>query len=254
MGIISDKLDQKIRGNDVTKYGDTIAIVTGYDNIKNTASIKFTNPNGGSVLTATNISMETVGGGLSQSAPTIGQKCWITFLGSNLLSPVISSFFDDEYYDNVYSKKSTADQGAYLISSFINDIDTDSIIVKAMIEDYEDSEASKQKYTAAKEYVNTDSTVIIRKLLMEIDKYKSSEDGITNTLTNSTVKFKDNGEIDVFVSNNTGIRINPNTKNISFFGKTLNTTVIDSWTIEAPEVIIKGNLKVSGNITKGDES
>ena len=58
----------------------------------------------------------------------------------------------------------------------------------------------------------------VRKTIMEIDKYKSSEDGITNIKNNSTLKFKDNGDIDIFVNNNTGIRISPNSKSIEIYG------------------------------------
>ena len=43
-------------------------------------------------------------------------------------------------------------------------------------------------------------------------------DGITNIKNNSTVKFKDNGDIDIFVNNNTGIRISPNYKSIEVYG------------------------------------
>ena len=60
--------------------------------------------------------------------------------------------------------------------------------------------------------------MVARKTIMEIDKYKSSEDGITNIKNNSTLKFKDNGDSDIFVNNNTGIRISPNSKSIEIYG------------------------------------
>lgn len=218
MGIIGDKLQQKIENNNNIRYSDTVAEITEYDNIKNTASVKFANPNNGSIMTADNIAVKINMGGLSQAALKIGQKCWISFIGNNLLCPVITNLCDDQYYDNIYSKKTNSDQGAYIVDSNINNIDIDSIKVTPMTDDYfNDSVASKYSLIT-KDYTDTEAIQEVRKIIMEIDKYKTSEDGITNIKNNSTVKFKDNGDIDIFVNNNTGIRISPNSKSIEVYG------------------------------------
>lgn len=218
MGIIGDKLQQKIENNNNIRYSDTVAEITDYDNIKNTASVKFANPNNGSIMTADNIAVKINMGGLSQAALKIGQKCWISFIGNNLLCPVITNLCDDQYYDNIYSKKTNSDQGAYIVDSNINNIDIDSIKVTPMTDDYfNDSVASKYSLIT-KDYTDTEAIQEVRKIIMEIDKYKTSEDGITNIKNNSTVKFKDNGDIDIFVNNNTGIRISSNSKSIEVYG------------------------------------
>ena len=218
MGIIGDKLQQKIENNNNIRYSDTVAEITEYDNIKNTASVKFANPNNGSIMTADNIAVKINMGGLSQAALKIGQKCWISFIGNNLLCPVITNLCDDQYYDNIYSKKTNSDQGAYIVDSNINNIDINSIKITPMIDDYfNDSVASKYSLIT-KDYTDTEAIQEVRKIIMEIDKYKTSEDGITNIKNNSTIKFKDNGDIDIFVNNNTGIRISPNSKSIEVYG------------------------------------
>lgn len=218
MSIIGNKLQQKIENNNNIRYSDTVAEITDYDNIKNTASVKFANPNNGSIMTADNIAVKINMGGLSQAALKIGQKCWISFIGNNLLCPVITNLCDDQYYDNIYSKKTNSDQGAYIVDSNINNIDIDSIKVTPMTDDYfNDSVASKYSLIT-KDYTDTEAIQEVRKIIMEIDKYKTSEDGITNIKNNSTVKFKDNGDIDIFVNNNTGIRISPNSKSIEVYG------------------------------------
>ena len=218
MGIIGDKLQQKIENNNNIRYSDTVAEITKYNNIKNTASVKFANPNNGSIMTADNIAVKINMGGLSQAALKIGQKCWISFIGNNLLCPVITNLCDDQYYDNIYSKKTNSDQGAYIVDSNINNIDINSIKVTPMTDDYfNDSVASKYSLIT-KDYTDTEAIQEVRKIIMEIDKYKTSEDGITNIKNNSTIKFKDNGDIDIFVNNNTGIRISPNSKSIEVYG------------------------------------
>ena len=55
-------------------------------------------------------------------------------------------------------------------------------------------------------------------ILDTINKYTVTEQGITNLETKSTIKFKDNGDIDIFVNNNTGIRIDANTQTINIYG------------------------------------
>lgn len=218
MGIIGDKLQQKIENNNNIQYSDTVAEITEYDNIKNTASVKFVNPNNGSIMTADNIAVKINMGGLSQAALKIGQKCWISFIGNNLLCPVITNLCDDQYYDNIYSKKTNSDQGAYIVDSNINNIDINSIKITPMIDDYFNDSVSNRYSLITKDYTDTEAIQEVRKIIMEIDKYKTSEDGITNIKNNSTVKFKDNGDIDIFVNNNTGIRISPNSKSIEVYG------------------------------------
>ena len=218
MGIIGDKLQQKIENNNNIRYSDTVAEITEYDNIKNTASVKFANPNNGSIMTADNIAVKINMGGLSQAALKIGQKCWISFIGNNLLCPVITNLCDDQYYDNIYSKKTNSDQGAYIVDSNINNIDINSIKITPMTDDYFNDSVSSRYSLITKNYTDTEAIQEVRKIIMEIDKYKTSEDGITNIKNNSTVKFKDNGDIDIFVNNNTGIRISPNSKSIEVYG------------------------------------
>ena len=218
MGIIGNKLQQKIENNNNIRYSDTVAEITEYDNIKNTASVKFANPNNGSIMTADNIAVKINMGGLSQAALKIGQKCWISFIGNNLLCPVITNLCDGQYYDNIYSKKTNSDQGAYIVDSNINNIDINSIKITPMTDDYFNDSVSSRYSLITKDYTDTEAIQEVRKIIMEIDKYKTSEDGITNIKNNSTVKFKDNGDIDIFVNNNTGIRISPNSKSIEVYG------------------------------------
>lgn len=218
MGIIGNKVQKKIDDNNNIRYSDTIAEITYYDNIKNTASIRFANPNSGSIMTADNIAVKINMGGLSQAALKIGQKCWISFIGNNLLCPVITNLCDDQYYDNIYSKKTNSDQGAYIVNSNINNININSIEVSPMINDYFNNSVSDKYCLITKDYTDTEAIQEVRKIIIEIDKYKTTEDGITNIKNNSTIKFKDNGDIDIFVNNNTGIRISPNSKSIELYG------------------------------------
>lgn len=247
MGILSDKLNEKINTSQVAKYGETIGRITSYDHTTNTASIIFMNPNGGGTLIADNVAFQLGYGGGSASSPAEGQKCCINFLNNNLLTPVISSLFDDQYYENVYSKKTNADAGAYLVDEFIHNTDT-KIKTTPMIQDWLDiNNNDDEKYVAFHDnYKEKKIVAEVYHDIAQLDKYLDTEDGITNIKNKSTIKCKDNGDIDIFVSNNTGIRINPDNKTISFFGLSLNT-FMEKWTINN-DVTINGNLTVNGQI------
>ena len=57
----------------------------------------------------------------------------------------------------------------------------------------------------------------------EIDTIQKALDAITTSnpviyIKDGEYKFKDNGDIDIFVNNNTGIRISPNSKSIEVYG------------------------------------
>jgi hypothetical protein len=83
----------------------------------------------------------------------------------------------------------------------------------------EEDNSNKTKYiNDLGDYSNTDTSVLVHETLNTLDKYKSTEQGITNLKTKSTIKFKDNGDIDMFVSSNVGIRISPENKSIEFYG------------------------------------
>lgn len=248
MGIIADKLNDKISYSNLEKYNDTIGMIMSYDHFRNVASIVFNNPNGGGVLTADNVPLKMPKGGAVPSAPQNRQKCIISFFGSNLLSPVITDLYNDEYYETVYSKKTSADEGAFIIDQYINTIKAPSKIVPMINDWVETSNTDPEKYTSNMfDYTNVDVTELMMYELAQVDKYKNTEDGITNTKTNATIKCKDNGDIDIFVSNNTGIRINPDNKTINFFSKSM-VCNMQEWIINTKNVVVNGNLIVKGKI------
>jgi hypothetical protein len=248
MSLIGDKIQEKIDYGNAQRYGDIIGMITAYDHTSNTASIVFQNPNGGGSMTADNVGVKLTEGGAAPAAPHERQKCIITFLGDNILNPLVTSLFTDEYYEDVYAKRTNTDEGAFIVDQFINDI-----VIPAkttpMVEDWIDKvNDHPEKYnTNFKDYSNIDAVRETLFELMQIDKYRKTEDGITNIKTKATVKCKDNGDIDIFVENNTGIRINPNTKSITLFGMNI-ASIAQEWNIKAKNVVIDGNLTIRGQL------
>ena len=83
----------------------------------------------------------------------------------------------------------------------------------------DESNNNKDKYNGhVDDFISKDLELDMFEILDTINKYTVTEQGITNLETKSTIKFKDNGDIDIFVNNNTGIRIDANTQTINIYG------------------------------------
>ena len=214
MGIIRDKLNEKINNYNNIKYGDTIAVIDEFNHITNTANIHFNDPNSGIVHYAKNVSYKVQQGGMATASPTVGTKCWISFLSSNLLTPVITSLCDDYYHKNSYSQKTNTNSGAYINNYEVIHTDT-TIETTPMINDY-NINMKKEEFG---EYIDTDIAKQTRQMIMESDKYKSVENGITDIITKSTIKMDEDGNINIFVNNNTGVKICPSTSSIEIYGQ-----------------------------------
>ena len=57
--------------------------------------------------------------------------------------------------------------------------------------------------------------------IRNINHYTDNEQGITNLSNHSTVKIKENGDIEMFVENNIGIRISKQMQKIYVYGLTV---------------------------------
>ena len=214
MGIIRDKLNEQINNYNNVKYGDTIAVIDKFNHITNTADIHFNDPNSGAIHYAKNVSYKVQQGGMATAAPSVGTKCWISFLSNNLLTPVITSLCDDYYHKNSYSKKTNTNSGAYISSYEVLDTDT-TIETTPMIKDYYVN-IKKEEF---EEYSNVDIIKKTQQQIMESDKYKPTENGVTDIITKSTVKMDEDGNINIFVNNNAGIKVCPMTGSVEIYGQ-----------------------------------
>ena len=214
MGIIKDKLQEQINANNKQQFNDTTATIIEYNMVLNTAKIRFLNPNGEGYVYRDNVSIANTLGGLTGAGIYPGQSCTITFLKNNMYAPVITGLIG-----NNYSNKTCSDQGAYIVDSSVLSYDKPESITPMINNWIEESNTNITKYNNdLGDYTNTDASESIHEALNTLDKYKSTEQGVTNLKTKSTVKMKDNGDIDLFVTNNIGIRICPSNKTIEFYG------------------------------------
>lgn len=213
MGIIKDTLNKQIQNNNLLQFNDTTATIIEYNMIFNTAKIRYNNPNGEGVLYRDNVRIANALGGVTGAGIYAGQTCTITFIKNNIYNPVITGL-----NTNNYSSKTCSDQGAYIVDSNILSYTKPNIT--PMIESWiEEDNTNANKYNNdLGNYKDINSSKNIHKILNTLDKYTETEQGITSLKTKSTIKFKDNGDIDIFVANNIGIRISPSDKSINICG------------------------------------
>lgn len=238
MGIIKNTLNKQIQDHNRTQYNDATATIIEYHYENGTASIFFQNPNGEGTLYQDNVPIVSTLGGLTGAGIYSGQKCSITFVNNNPHNPLITGLIG-----STYASKTNSDQGAFLVDCDI--LACEKPVITPLIESWIDNDnMNPSKYNNDLcDYTDVDVLRQIHELLNVIDKYKITEQGVTSLATKSTVKFKDNGDIDMFVANNIGIRICPCNKTIEFYG-------LDFWFngVSLKDFMIKEPEKDSINI------
>lgn len=214
MGIIKNTLKKQIQENNYLQFNDTTATIIEYNIVMNTAKIKFLNPNGEGYVYRDNVTVSNTLGGVTGSGIYPGQTCTITFIKNNIFSPVITGLMA-----NNYSNKTNTDQGAYIVDNDIMSVYKPKNITPMIKNWIEENNTNNAKYNNdLGDYSNIDTFESIHEILNTLDKYKNTEQGITSLNTKSTVKLKENGDIDIFVANNIGVRISPKDNSISLYG------------------------------------
>lgn len=215
MGIIKDKLNEQIDQKGKQKSYDTTGTILAYNNVTNTATVRFRNPHGEGTFRRENVPVVNTLGGLCGSGIYPGQQCSISFRSNNVHAPVITGILT-----NYYNEKTSADQGAYLVDETITLVQKPEEILPMSAGWLDEDNDNPYKYiNDYSRYADKDINIDVYNMIRSIDKYSDKEQGITNLSTKSTVKLKENGDIDIFVANNIGIRISPKDKSISLHGK-----------------------------------
>lgn len=214
MGIIRNVLKKQIDDSNRVHSSSSTASIIDYDPVSNTATIRYKNPNGEGNMYRENVSISNTLGGVTGAGIYPGQTCTITFSNGNIFAPVITGFTGSHY-----SSKTCTDQGAYIIDTVLMNTKKPEKIIP-MINNWLDENSTSIKYNSQlKDYTDINTSATVHNILSTLNKYKTTEQGITSLKTKSTIKFKDNGDIDIFVANNIGVRISTKNKSIDLYGK-----------------------------------
>ena len=238
MSLIKDSIQRQIDKNCLIQFKDTTGTILDYDRTTNTCKLKYHNPNGDGYLYRGNVNITNNLGGVATGSIRPGQRCNISFINSNVYEPVITGISD-----SYYQERSNTDQGAYLADDDIYKVGTPEHIVALNLDWINDNNSSLSMYeTGGERYTDFNVNESAMDLITTLDKYENDEVGLTNLSNKSTIKVRDNGDIDLFVSNNVGIRICKKTGNIKIYGADVEFTNIKT---ETTDKSISTQLKVA---------
>ena len=219
MSLIKNSLQEQINNNNRVQFSDTTGTILEYDRTTETCKIKYLNPNGSGWLYRGNVTIANHAGGLASGSIFAGQKCSISFINSNVYNPVITGI-----PESYYVQRNCTDQGAYLADDEVWKVGTPEHIIAMNLDWINDTgEISKYENDNAR-YTDIDVNQTSMDIITTLDKYDDTEVGLTNLKNKSTIKLRDNGDIDIFASANTGIRICNDTGNIKLYGNDIEFT------------------------------
>lgn len=240
MSLIKNSLKEQINNNNRIQFTDTTGIILNYDKTTETCKIKYLNPNGDGYIYRGDVNIANINGGLSCGGISAGTKCSISFINNNIYNPVITGI-----QDSYYSERNCTDQGAYLADDEVWKVGTPEHIIAMNLDWINDDYSGIEKYqNDSSRFADTNVNQQSMDLITSLDKYEDEEVGITNLKNKSTVKLRDNGDIDIFTSANTGMRICKDTGNIKFYGNDVEFTK-STGESEKTDHSISTQLKVS---------
>lgn len=218
MGIIKNTIKKQIDFSNSQNYRCAIATIKRYNNISNTACITFNNPNGSGTLYRENVPVAESLGGVCGSALKQGVKCSIEFRNGNIFSPVITGVLK-----SYYNERSNTRQGACIVDEYVNEQQEPEDITPMYNDWIDENNFNESKYIdeSTTSLIEGDEYQMFYDTIRNINHYTDNEQGITNLSNHSTVKIKENGDIEMFVENNIGIRISKQMQKIYVYGLTV---------------------------------
>lgn len=212
MGIINNALNKKIKDNSIQKHGTGSGRILSYDRQSGTAEVMYRIAGGNGNMKANHVPVViSQCGTAGYDGITPGTKCMLSFINDNPYKPIVTGVYGSDYDD-----KTMPDAGSYIIDPDSLEGDRPEELTP-MSEDWIDKSPAVGKYiNEYSDFIDMDATEFAYTLMREAGHFKSNEFGMVNIGNGSGIKFKKNGEIDIFTANNNGIRLSD--KGLKIFG------------------------------------
>jgi hypothetical protein len=229
MSSISNSIKKVINGVNNTQYTSVIAEIISFDGTTNTASITFNDPNSQGIQVLDNVPIDLGGSGIHTAGPFIRDNANVDFQNGSILQPKITAIIDEGYQYVSRARLQHTDSGANLTDP-VPTIDPTTLPTNASSDWVDSTSTPTNKYL---QYQNIDPTSDLITKTSTTSYYSTTEPGLTHPTTKATIKLKDDGNIDIFINSNIGIRVNTVTSSVDIYG----------------DVNVNGNLNVSGTTT-----
>lgn len=215
-----------------SNLGTSIGEVINYYPEHNCADIFVTMLGDAEGSTIEKVPIQITSQGIRMPSLKNGDVVYVAFNNNSIFQPKIIGFADENYMMNTWEKQKHIKQG-YLVPSSSPEEGT----VKVPSCDTWLSE-DKELFTSTT-YMNLSPVSDSLKSLEELGHFKENEVALINPNSTSIIKVRDDGTIEVFAKDNTGIKVNSVTKTIEILGDF--STKSKNWSVLSNNINIISN-------------
>lgn len=218
-----------------TKLTNATGQVVSYNETHNLADIYIPSIIDGNGLSLKEVPVQIAGIGLHQSSLKRGDSVYVQFNNGSVFQPKILGKADELYATHTKTAETHLRKGELQVSQILEEGE-----ITSSSSTWIDSENSSVfKYES---YRNTSAIANVSFKMIDKGQFNNQDVGLYNPVSSSIMKVKDDGEIDIFVATNIGIRINPTTKVIEILGDV--TTKSNNWSVLSNNVEINAKEKI----------
>lgn len=211
-------------------FSTLIGVVHSYDRVSNKASIEMRSSGKTTILN--DIPVMLHGRGIISESLKQGDVVYISCVNDSLFNAKIIGIADDNGDISINEEtKKYSNRGEYICD--VQKIDQE---IKTRVGN---RYSEVQYHDTVQSFLNNDYSVTIENAYKNVGTYSNFDVGLINPTSKSIVKLYDDGIIDIFTAGDIGVRINPHSKEIKFFG--------DSYTNSNNWSVISNNVKIQSD-------
>lgn len=190
----------------------------------------------GTFTTLESVPIQISGKGIIGSSLKEDDLVYIQYNNGSIFQPKVVGLADEDYSNNTRESSKHERKGTFLSSPK----NINGEIVPRIKKRLQNSDGFKHE-----EYKNSSCLDTLSNKSNTLGYFSNNEVGLYHPILSSLVKLKDNGDIDIFIGTNIGIRINKENKTIQTFGNF--SSDCNNWTITSDNIDVKCE-KLSLNI------
>lgn len=229
--IVNNVLDPSMKSRFTNATGDVVS----YNASHNVADVFIQSIINGNGLTLKEVPVQIAGVGLHQSSLKQGDRVYVQFNNGSVFQPKILGKADELYATHTAKDEVHLRKGDLVVSQTMEEGE----ITSSSSDWIDPSNEDVFKYESYRSMSGMES---ISNRILNKGKFVNQDVGLYNPVSSSVVKIKDNGEINIFVSTNVGIKIDPQNKTIEILGDV--TTKSNNWSVLSNNVEIQAKEKI----------
>lgn len=229
-------VEKIIEPNNRTKLNNAKGQILKYDSVNNLADVCLGMASIGNKQILYNVPIQIAANGIHQSSFQEGDYVYIQFNNNSIFQPKIIGKADELYATHTRKEEKHLKQGyLHVTQEYI-----DEEITPSSSQWIETDNSNKSKYI---KYKDTNPLDDMAQKINSQGYFQDKEVGMYNPTSSSIIKVKDNGNIDIFVESNVGIRIDAENKTVEILGN--QTTKSTKWTVLSNNVEIMADERIN---------